>query len=387
MLKPVRHDAQKIMTDLKKFYEKIQADYKSLHKQCLDRVARWVYSTGPLFSFLPMGNEVLGLKPGREVDSAKKAKIKYGFDADGKLICSSEDLYKDGKFFTEEFLVADGPHTFRVRGQTSYSVLYKKWVHNLELVQQLQLESGGKVIQWSTQTLTESGAAKLIWDGERLIRIEGKGPQGDTLKELVYDEVGRLTEVWQAAHGHRWLARKRPSEGVTLKSLEPVIRERLLAAIKKTVETAGIREPVYCLVLAYDGEGNDVLPPCIGFGLDSERQKWSREKGKEAKDLIWNPAEFTHYEKPNTQLKDKPLEKACELFNDLLRPKENFSPAIKLLNAVAAELGKESWAGKLKVTNDFVVYAVDFELGHLTRNLKQSVPAPILARLQKAKFL
>jgi hypothetical protein len=88
-----------------------------------------------------------------------------------------------------------------------------------------------------------------------------------------------------------------------------------------------------------------------------------------------------------TTVKDVTLDKACELYNDLLRSKENFTPAIKLLNDVAAELAKVDWTGRLNVTPDFVVYAVDFELGDLSKNLKQSVPAAILAKLKKAKLL
>ena len=64
--------------------------------------------------------------------------------------------------------------------------------------------------------------------------------------------------------------------------------------------------------MAYDDEGNDTLPPTIGIGLESERQRWKTEHGKRAKDVVWNPAEFHHYEKSHTQLSDDALDEACD---------------------------------------------------------------------------
>jgi len=193
--------------------------------------------------------------------------------------------------------------------------------------------------------------------------------------------------VWGVWGDERALRFRRAKKGVNIKGVESKIRELLIHAIQRTISKAKIEETAFCVALAYDGEGNDVLPPCIGIGLECERQRWVKEHGKDAKDFIWNPAEFTHYEKDHTQLEDEELDKACELLNGLLRPKENYAPAIKLLNSVAAELGKLDWKGKLKTTPDFVVYAVDFELGDLKRNLKLSVPPAKLEMLKKAKLL
>jgi hypothetical protein len=380
------------MRPLKTFKEQATSDCTALREQCLARVKRWVYATGPLFAFLPMWNEMLDIKPGREIDSEKKAKLKYGFDANGRLIIAREDIYQDGSSLNETILVPVGAKAFLALISCSYLCDYrggkKTWRLSLSWAQQLVFDAHGRVIQW----MTDNGTAKYIWEGDRLNRIECEGLQSNTLEVLSYDELGRLKEVWQTNlwktdNAHKLQTYKRPPEGISLKALEPVIRERLAAAIRNTAEAARIKQPVYCLAVAYDGEGNDMLPPCIGFGLESERQRWIKERGKEAKDMIWNPAEFGHYEKSNTQLKDKTLDKACELYNDLLRSKENFAPAIKLLNSVAVELGKADWVGKLNITPDFVAYAVDFELGDLSGNLKQSVPAATLAKLKQAKLL
>jgi hypothetical protein len=75
------------------------------------------------------------------------------------------------------------------------------------------------------------------------------------------------------------------------------------------------------------------------------------------------------------------------LFNQELERKGSDAPARRLLNEVATKLGKADWSGKLNTTDDFVVYAVDFELGDLKKNLKFSVPVERLKKLKAAKML
>jgi hypothetical protein len=89
---------------IEQFQQFARGNYEKLKKQCLGKVVRWAHATSPLFAFQPFGNELIGLKPGREVDSLKKGKIKYGFDADERLICSIDDVYKDGEVFGKNSL-------------------------------------------------------------------------------------------------------------------------------------------------------------------------------------------------------------------------------------------------------------------------------------------
>jgi len=153
------------------------------------------------------------------------------------------------------------------------------------------------------------------------------------------------------------------------------------------VGAAKIDEPIYCVALAYDGEGNDVLPPGIAIGVDSERSKWLREHGAEARDWLWNPAEFYHYEKPHTQFEDEPLEKACDLLNTHLAERDGLTPATRLLVEVAAELNKLLWPANVRRTEDFVVYAVDLELGRLQKNMKACLAPDRLSDLKARRLL
>lgn len=320
--------------------------------------------------------ERAGIKRERQVSAAKQAKFTYGVDANGPVVYAKVESNRYQ--FHEELQIRDGNVVFLTRYNSNKG--FPPW---LEYTLQMVLGADGK----PKHLISVHGQDRYTWREDKLVRIDTQSQYGRSHEELVYDVVGELDRVWRVSFGGRTLRYKRPGKGVNLKSLEKSIGGRLPAEIARTVTAARIKAPVYCLVLAYDGEGNDVLPPCLGIGLDSERQQWIRANGKDAKDLIWNPAEFIHYEKPHTQLKDKELDKACEMLNDALRPRDNFSPAVELLNNVATELGKMDWKGSLNTTADFVAFAVDFELGELKKNLKQSVPAAKLARLHKAGLL
>jgi hypothetical protein len=98
---------------------------------------------------------------------------------------------------------------------------------------------------------------------------------------------------------------------------------------------------------------------------------WKAQYGNKARDFIWNPAEFTHFEKPYTQLEDEALEEACDYLNSKAAETGSAASAIKLLLEVAAELNNFNWPEEILRTPDFVVYAVDLEQGDLRRNLKK----------------
>jgi len=172
--------------------------------------------------------------------------------------------------------------------------------------------------------------------------------------------------------------------GVTMKSLAMQIRQKLTALVAATVAKARIKERVYCLAINYDCEGNPLLLPELGIGLESERQARLKRGGRDAKRDIWNPLEFSVFANPRTALqgRDKALDRACDLFNRELEHEDSDEPARKLILQVAADLAKMDWSGKVNTTEDFIVYAVDTDGADLKRNLKQSVPPKTLARLK-----
>jgi hypothetical protein len=101
---------------------------------------------------------------------------------------------------------------------------------------------------------------------------------------------------------------------------------------------------------------------------------------------IWNPEEFSIFANKQTELKDKDLDRACDLYNRELEYDGSDEPARKLILQVTSDLAKMDWSGKLKTTDDFIVYAVDPDLADLRKNLKLTIPARQLAKLKVAKL-
>jgi hypothetical protein len=211
--------------------------------------------------------------------------------------------------------------------------------------------------------------------------------KGHVFFQIVFGPHGEQTYFRVRRDGTRFQLGQPLPKGVTVKSVKETIRNRLVTLVPEVVAAARIKEPIYCVALAYDGEDNDVLPPVIGIGLESERQRWQAEHKKNLWQWIWNPAEFQHFEKPHTQIEDEALEEACDQLNSKLVEGNSSTPAIKLLVGVATELNNVSWPAKVHRTSDFVVYAVDFELGSLRNNLKTILAPERIAALKAMKLL
>ena len=121
----------------------------------------------------------------------------------------------------------------------------------------------------------------------------------------------------------------------------------------------------------------------LGFGLEEERRQW--RDADSTRSNVWNPAEWTHYEKKYTQLADQKLDELVELLNSQWKEKGTTAPAKKLLLDICRDLAGRQWP--FPTTPDFVVYCVDFELSELRKNFKALLPSARLAEFKKAKLL
>jgi hypothetical protein len=352
-------------------------------KHALSAIERWIYATSALFLFDPLPFEAVGLTRGRELKSEDKARIKYGLDHEGRIVYEWSGV---PGCFQESFLRYEPGTVFRaaydcteLKGQ-----LFARFL----VAAQLVLDRDGKAVSLQRGVGSSASRQSFIWEEGKLACVEISDSMGESMVELQYDALGELEKVWRGSGKNRQLYFKRPPRNANLPSLERVIAAELPAEIRSIVRRCKVKDPVYCLALAYDGEGNGPLPPCLGIGLESERRRWRQERAAEAKVHIWNPAEFAHYEKPHTQLQNRRLLRMMELYQTLLESKSaSFSRAVKLLNQVAKQLATFDWSDSLNITDDFVVYCIDFELCTLSRNLRQSVPAERLGQLKERGYL
>jgi hypothetical protein len=139
------------------------------------------------------------------------------------------------------------------------------------------------------------------------------------------------------------------------------------------------KDQFYCLVLAYDVE--HPLPPVLGLGLESERTNWIEEEKKDAKDFIWNPAEFTHFDIEELEIVSRETKRLCLDWDRKTNEPGKLPGARKILIDIAKKLNELDWSKHLVVTTDFIVYTVDFEGTDLKENF-----AHILSESQVQNF-
>jgi len=315
-----------------------------------------------------------------ERGSKKTARYHFGYDAKGRvvLIRSLRSLVSGG--FGYVFLSYDGDQIIGSKylneeSDGLYCVFEAKMVDG----RIVRLEQSGfctdlMLIEWGDGKVSK-------------IRKDDQVGLGPIVTETTYDRNGKVISEADLSE----IEEEPPiPKGVTLKSQGEEIRKRLVQAVVKAVTKLKLKKPVYCLALNYDCEGNPIMPPMLGVGLDSERQARLKKGGKDAKLDIWEPEQMSLFAKEKTDeviFNDKKLQQACDHYNRLLEKKGDNAPAHKLLNEIAAELCRMNWKGKLNTTDNFIAYAVDTDLADLQKNLRQSVPADRLKGLRAAKML
>lgn len=375
---------ESIQAEMKGRAEDMSANYRDRRKSTLKSVARWVYATGNIFSFNPEPAEAVGSNRGREIKSKEKAYIRYGLDDQDRVIYERTGIET---CFQENFRFYESGRVIRLT--YSCSGAGSRFLVRLEGGSQQFITPDGTVVEWNNSAGLRPFKTRYDWVDGKLVkafttRNDGPGRPTEVITEIEYSLTGEVEKVWHRVGKQKSLYFSRPPSGINLAAIEKIASEKLFQEICRVLQQLKIKERIYCIALAYDGEGNGVLPPYLGLGLESEREAWIKKLGKEARHSIWNPAEFKHYEKPNTQLKSLKLHDTIDLYNRLLESKSApHSRPIKLLNEIAAKLGGQVWSKHFKLTDDFVVYCVDFELGHLSKNMRKTIPAGMLARLKK----
>jgi hypothetical protein len=123
------------------------------------------------------------------------------------------------------------------------------------------------------------------------------------------------------------------------------------------------------------------LPPTVGLGLERERQAWvdAFDDAETLKLTVWNPAEFSNYAGGTATWDltdiDPEFARAARAIpeND-----EGAAERARItLNRAARRLQRLDWPTIAPVTDDFVVFAVDYELVDLDDNFSHSVPEPL----------
>ncbi len=370
-------------TEIEQRFEAEAGNLDGIRERFRARVVRWAYANAEIWCWetrrqLAADDDLL--------TDPKNAIYGCGYDALNRPIVllhfAGETVYEPGPRIVRLESVCS--EEFVEHQEDALEVLRIVWdkldrLSRLRFRGKLLVEDKSVVRGFYQHTLT-------FYEGSKTKRDQSINNQGRVFLETDYGPHGEQTYFRVRPDGSRFQLYQPLPKGITVKSLKETVRRRLLELIPELVATAAIAEPIYCVALAYDGEGDDALPPIIGIGTESERQHWLAEHGKRAKEFMWNPAEFQHYEKSHTQLDDDVLEEACDYLNSKWAEGGSAVPAANLLVETAAALSQKEWPPSVQRTPDFVVFAVSFEGGGLSKSLKASL-GPEKFALLKAKRL
>lgn len=312
--------------------------------------------------------------------------VAYGIDALGRVVVDRHYVgltHGARHLYTEQFFAYDPAW---VEG-----VLYDQ--HKEPIAVNRATLSGLRVSELAKRGRGGGVFSRYTYDDDRLVRIDqdviaqSDGTRGwSQWYDVAWDDLGRVAKVTQQTKDSPgYIVFERKQRGESLASLVAELEKQLVAEIPKRVAALALTAPIYSLVLAYDGSGNPDFPPALGVGLVSERNEWSTLSY--ACDLIWNPAEYSLYDTETLAVRDPALCALAEKVNRLIDQAGANGVGAKALNRVATSLRTLGWSAIAPVTDDFVIYAIPFELGGLYGKLKAATTKAHFDRWAKAGWL
>ena len=334
-----------------KLYEQAQANYPALKAQIEAQVVRWFWAGGGmgLFSLEPFYFEQNRFPKSKILKEAPKDtdnKYQYGVNEKDEIIVAHsyigcEGDYYEEFYFREENQIISYHFDFAPKKKCTNTKIF---IYKDELLQSIYSAFDNNT--WSERT--------MYYEGNKLIRQEKKGIDYiDNTLLYTYDMSGKLNSITNET-GYVYYQKK--DKKISYKALSEKAMERYYALLVPTIKAYTIKEPLYCINLSFDYQ--NILPTRIGFGLESDRQKWNETYGERVDRYLWNTAEYAHIIDIEPNEEDATL---FDLFNQETEMQEKSSAATKLLVACAKRL-KEDWVSLgIPSTNDFVIVVGDEE--------------------------
>ena len=335
----------------RKLYDQAQANYPALKAQIEAQVVRWFWAAGGmgLFSLEPFYFEQNRFPKSKILKEAPKDtdnKYQYGVNEKDEIIVAHSYIGCEGDYY-EEFYFREENQIISYHFDFSPKkkcINTKIFIYKNELLQSIYSAFDNNT--WSERT--------MYYEGNKLIRQEKKGIDYiDNTLLYTYDMSGKLNSITSET-GYVYYQKK--DKKISYKALSEKAMERYYALLVPTIKAYTIKEPLYCINLSFDYQ--NILPTRIGFGLESDRQKWNETYGERVDRYLWNTAEYAHIIDIEPNEEDATL---FDLFNQETEMQEKSSAATKLLVACAKRL-KEEWASLgIPSTDDFVIVVGDEE--------------------------
>jgi hypothetical protein len=267
--------------DIKSRFEESVDNYESIKAETEKTVVRWRYSkTRHLWDYEPEWQGVTRayIDPTHEIFNASEADYAYGYNSEDQVICKRHydtaytyihhpegpEKIPHRELRIEYFIRHIGNFLEALRFLTPHNYTDPTIIeHHLQFIDRVWTENG-KVIE-TEQYRDHSGSDYTYshdlyyWEGEMLKLIQCLDTKNTNYQESEVDENGRCTHYYILKNGRRFLMGQPLPKGVTVKQLFKTVREILLERIPRAVEAAKIQQPIYCLVLSYEGEGNEIF--------------------------------------------------------------------------------------------------------------------------------
>ena len=338
----------------RKLYDQAQADYPKLKAQIEAQVVRWFWAAGGVgyFSLEPFyfeQNRFSKSKILKDAPEDSDNKYQYGVNANDEIIVERSYTEFKGQCY-ETFYFREDSQIISYRFEYSE----EKECDNVKIF----IYKDG-LLQYIYSAFEEHYSEEtMYYEGNKLIRRKTKGldyysnPIDNTLL-YTYDMSGKLNSITNET-GYVYYQKK--DKKISYKALSEKAMERYYALLVPTIKAYIIKEPLYCINLSFDYQ--NILPTRIGFGLESDRQKWNETYGERVDRYLWNTAEYAHIIDIEPNEEDATL---FDLFNQETEMQEKSSAATKLLVACAKRLKEECASLGIPSTNDFVIVVGDEE--------------------------
>ena len=338
----------------RKLYDQAQADYPKLKAQIEAQVVRWFWASGGVgyFSLEPFyfeQNRFSKSKILKDAPEDSDNKYQYGVNANDEIIVERSYTEFKGQCY-ETFYFREDSQIISYRFEYSE----EKECDNVKIF----IYKDG-LLQYIYSAFEEHYSEEtMYYKGNKLIRRKTKGldyylkPIDNTLL-YTYDMLGKLNSI---TSGTGYVCYQKKDKKISYKALSEKAAERYYALLVPTIKAYPVKEPLYCINLSFDYQ--NILPTRIGFGLESDRQKWNETYGERVDRYLWNTAEYAHIIDIEPNEEDATL---FDLFNQETEMQEKSSAATKLLVACAKRL-KEEWSSlDIPSTDDFVIVVGDEE--------------------------
>jgi hypothetical protein len=369
-----------------------------LRRQCEDGVVewRWAREGSDLQRPQPLYRERYGQPVPRLLKEAPAAPLDeqhYGYDGEGNIVVARE--YESAGSFREELRVPRGDTVVGYRwseaGEPS-EVNIARFCDG-KIRSYVTVHSGEHTDPfhgWSTERYEYDGDLVVAIHDESAVTFYDVPVARPALIRASYDSLGRLLELGEHNdHGGEKVLYRARGTGPPIGKLLRRVEDRLVETLPTLVREHAGDEPIYCLVLHYHPEWP--LPPTVGLGLERDRQTWidTIDDVETLKLTVWNPAEFSNYRGDTVTWDLTDIDP--ELARAIREIPENDDGAAErahtTLNRAARRLQQLDWRSIAPVTDDFVVFAVDYELMDLMENLRRSVPSPLRKELAARALL